>query len=122
MTVSSQVKVTTKDNVLPNPSVLQEIAKDQVAGNERGMQETPGEAQKLFDKELRERVYALEERVKLLAKFTIKVTHAATITLHPLKENQEGDLTNEDSIMLFDFLAKDWANILLKGKDEKKSN
>ena len=40
-------------------------------------------------KELRERMQALEKRVNLLSKFTIKVTHAAATTLHLLKDNQE---------------------------------
>ena len=74
------------------------------------------------NKELWERMYSLEERMILLAKFKIKVTYVVSTTLHLLKDNQEGDLTNEDSRMLFDFLAEDWANILLKRKDEKKPN
>ena len=58
--------------------------------------------------------------MRLLTKFTIKVTHAAATTLNLLKET-EGDLPKEDSKMLFDFLAKDWANILLGRKEAKKS-
>lgn len=46
-------------------------------------------------------------------------THASDTTLHLLKD-QEGDLPKEDSKMLFDFLAKDWANILLGKKEAKK--
>ena len=91
-------------------------------GNLSDMQEVPEETSKLVDKELRERVHALEERVRLLEKFTIKVTYMAATTLYLLKDNQEGDLTHEDSRLLFNFLAEDWANFLLKGKDEKKPN
>lgn len=91
-------------------------------GNQCGKKEVPEKAYKLANKELWERVYALEERVRILAKFTIKVTHVAATTLHLLKDNQDGDLTNEDARMLFDFLVDNWANILLKGKDEKKPN
>ena len=69
--------------------------------------------------ELWERIYDLEERMCLLAKFTIKVMHVAATMLHLLKD-QEGDLTNKDSRMLFDFLAEDWANILLGRKEAKK--
>lgn len=57
-----------------------------------------------------------------MSKFTIKVTHVVATTLHLLNDNQEEDLTHEDSGMLFNFLAEDWANILLKEKDEKKPN
>ena len=74
-------------------------------GNPSGKQKVPEKTSKLTDKELRERVHALEERVRLLAKFTIKVTHMGATTLRLLKDNQEGDLTHEDYKMLFDFLA-----------------
>ena len=69
--------------------------------------------------EMWERIHALEERMCLLTKFTVKVIHVAATTLHLLKD-QEGDLLKEDSKMLFDFLAEDWDNILLGRKDAKK--
>lgn len=71
------------------------------------------------DNELWERINALEERMCLLAKFIVKVSHASATKLHLLK-NPEGDLTNEESIMLFDCLAKDQEKVLLKGEDAKK--
>jgi len=92
-----------------------------VDSNSSGKQEVPKEARKLADSEMRERVHTLEERVILLAKFTIKVTYVVATTLYLLKENHEGDLTNEDSRM-FNLLAEDWAKIILKGKDDKKPN
>ena len=55
----------------------------------------------------------------LLTQFTVKVTHAAATTLKLLKDT-EGDLPKEDSKMLFNFLAKYWANILLGRKEAKK--
>lgn len=55
----------------------------------------------------------------LLTKVIVKVTHVVATTLHLLKD-QEGDLTKEDSRMLFDFLVEDWAKILLGGEDAKK--
>lgn len=58
-----------------------------VDGNPSGKKEVPEETLKMVDKDLRERVHALEERVRLLEKFTIKVTHVATTTLHLLKDN-----------------------------------
>lgn len=55
----------------------------------------------------------------LLTKFTITVTHATATTLNLLKD-MEGDLPKEDTRMLFDFLAENWANILLGRKEAKK--
>lgn len=97
MMVSSPSRVIPKDKTISNPLVLQEIDKDIVEANLSGKQEVPKEIFKMDDKELRERVHALEERVRLLAKLTIKVTHAAATTLHLLKDNHKGYLTHEDS-------------------------
>ena len=66
-----------------------------------------------------ETIHVLEERMHLLTKFTVKVTHAAATTLNLLKDS-EGDLLKEDSKMLFDFLVKDLENILLGRKEAKK--
>ena len=56
----------------------------------------------------------------LLTKFMVKVTHAASTTLCLLKD-VEGDLSKEDSKILFDFLVKDLVNIILGRKEAKKS-
>ena len=67
-----------------------------------------------------ETIYALEERMTLLTKFTVKETYAKTTTLCLLKDD-EGDLSKEDSKIIFDFLVEDWVNILLGSKVSKKS-
>ena len=57
--------------------------------------------------------------MRLLTKFTVKVTHAATTTLCLLKD-VDGDLSKEDSKIIFDFLAEYWTNVLLGRKEAKK--
>ena len=66
-----------------------------------------------------ETIHALEERMCLLTKFAVKVTHVTATTLNLLKDI-EGDLPKEDSKILFDFLVEDWENILLARKEAKK--
>ena len=56
----------------------------------------------------------------LLTKFTVKVTHATTTTLY-LPKDVDGDLSKEESKMIFDFLVEDWVNILLRRKEAMKS-
>lgn len=76
MIVSSPTRIVHKDKFISNPSVLQEIEKDILDGKLSDKEVVPEEMSKLADKELKERVHALEERVRLLAKFTIKVTRS----------------------------------------------
>ena len=60
---------------------------DMVEGNPGGKLEGSKETHKLEVRDLRERMQVLEEKVILLSKFTIKVTHVVTTTLHLLKDN-----------------------------------
>ena len=92
-TVSSPARAIPKENIISNPPVLQDNVKDMVEGNSGGKLEDTVETHNLEVKELRERMQGLEERVRLMSKFTIKVTHAAATTLHLLKDNEEEDLT-----------------------------
>lgn len=64
-------------------------------------------ALKMEVKGLREKMMVLEERFGLLSKFTIKETHAIATTLHLSKDNQDEDLNQMDSKLLFGFLAED---------------
>lgn len=120
--ISSLARVMPKEKIISNPPILQDNVKEMVERNSGGKLEDTKETHNFMAKYLRERIHASKERVRLLSKFTIKVTHVVATTLHLLKDNQEEDLTHEDSRMLFNFLVEDWANILLKEKDEKKPN
>ena len=64
-----------------------------------------GELQKAGN-EAWKRIQMLEERIHLLPKFIVKVTHVATTTLYLIKD-VEGDLYKEDSKILFDSLVED---------------
>ena len=77
------------------------------------------EIKKTVGNDVWERKNALEERMRVLKKIIVKVTHAVATTLHLLKD-LEGDLPKEDPKMLFDFLVEDWANNLLGRKEAKK--
>ena len=83
------------------------------------MREVNIEIMKMADCEVWKRIHALEERMRLLTKFTVKVTHVTTTILNLLKDTK-GELLKEDPKMLFAFLVEDWENILLGRKKDKK--
>lgn len=115
--ISSPVKVSSKD--ITNPPIVQDVSMAQADDFLSDKQEVNVEIKKMADNDVWERIHVLEERMCLLTKFTVKVTHVATTMLHLLKD-QEDDLLKEDSKLLFDFFAKDWVKILLGRKEAKK--
>ena len=69
---------------------------------------------------MKDRCNALEEGFTLFSKFTLKVTHVVATTLELLAhESEEEGLRKEDSKLLYNFLAKDWAKVLLAEKGNK---
>ena len=63
----------------------------------------------------------VEEGFSLFSKFTLKVTHAAATTLQLLANVLEEDsLGKEDLKLVYGFLIKDWAKVLLDGNERKK--
>lgn len=77
----------------PNVNALNKLINiDREKGNLDGKLEDTMEAQNMGVKVLNERVWVLDERVGLLSKFTIKVTHAVATTMQLLKGNQDDDL------------------------------